>query len=38
MTEAVEDLTQDDDKVRQTDNGWHEGDGPQPVQTGEVTA
>jgi len=38
VTEAVEDLTQDDDKVRQTDNGWHEGDGPQPVQTGEPQA
>ena len=37
MTEA-EDLTQDDDKVRQTNNGWYEGDGPQPVQTGETLA
>lgn len=22
-----------DHLVRQTDNGWHDGDGPQPVQT-----
>jgi hypothetical protein len=32
-----DDLTADDRKVSQTDNGWHEGDGPQPVQTVEPT-
>jgi hypothetical protein len=28
-----DDLTADDEKVSQTDNGWHDGDGPQPPQT-----
>jgi hypothetical protein len=32
------DLTADDHKVRQTDNGWHDGDGPQPEQTSTAPA
>jgi hypothetical protein len=28
-----EDLTADDAKVSPTDNGWKDGDGPQPAQT-----
>lgn len=36
MTEPEQDdLTADDAKVRPTDNGWHDGDGPQPVQTAD---
>jgi hypothetical protein len=30
---AQDDLTADDGKVSRTDNGWRDGDGPQPVQT-----
>lgn len=28
-----DDLTADDANVSQTDNGWKDGDGPQPAQT-----
>lgn len=39
MTEPdQDDLTADDGKVSPTDNGWREGDGPQPVQTTEEAA
>lgn len=41
MTEpeqAQDDLTADDAKVSQTDNGWRDGDGPQPAQTVEPPA
>lgn len=29
----ADDLTADDVKVSRTDNGWKDGDGPQPVQS-----
>jgi hypothetical protein len=29
---AQDDLTADDAKVSPTDNGWKDGDGPQPAQ------
>lgn len=31
--EPQDDLTADDGKVSRTDNGWKDGDGPQPVQS-----